>query len=94
MRESAIENKLTKAVKMMGGLPLKLISPSLVGLPDRMLLMPGGKIAFIELKAPGQEMRPLQMKRKRQLEDLGFPVYCIDDTKQIGGILDEINGQM
>lgn len=94
MRESAIENKLTKAVKKMGGLPLKFISPSLVGLPDRLLLMPGGKIAFIELKASGQAMRPLQMKRKRQLEALGFPVYCIDDTKQIGGILDEINGQM
>lgn len=90
MRESAIENKLTKAVKKMGGLPLKFISPSLVGLPDRLLLMPGGKIAFIELKASGQAMRPLQMKRKRQLEALGFPVYCIDDTKQIGGILDEL----
>ena len=49
-----------------------------------------GKIAFIELKAPGKALRPLQIRRKQQLEALGFPVYCIDSPEQIGGILDEI----
>ena len=57
---------------------------------DRLVLLPGGKIAFIELKAPGKQLRPLQVRRKRQLEALGFLVYCIDSPDQIGGIIDEI----
>jgi hypothetical protein len=60
------------------------------GVPDRLVLIPGGVIAFVELKAPGKQMRPLQIKRKRQLEELGFLVYCLDDIKMIGGVLDEI----
>jgi len=90
MREKAIEQKLTKAVKTMGGLALKLNVPGFDGIPDRLVLLPGGKLAFIELKAPGKRLRPLQEKRKRQLEALGFLVFCIDSTLQIGGILDEI----
>lgn len=49
----------------------------------------GGKILFIELKATGKTMRVLQVKRKRQLEELGFLVYCIDDVQQIKKILME-----
>ena len=90
MREKTIEAKLVKAVKLMGGLALKFISPGLDGVPDRLVLLPKGKIAFIELKAPGKELRPLQVRRKRQLEALGFSVYCIDNPDQIGAILNEI----
>lgn len=90
MREKCIETKLAKAVKSMGGLAPKFVSPGLDGVPDRLVLLPGGKIAFIELKAPGETLRPLQVRRKRQLEALGFLVYCIDGPEQIGGILDEI----
>jgi hypothetical protein len=90
MLEKYIENKLVTEVKKMGGLCLKLISPGFDGVPDRLVLLPHGKIAFIELKAPGAKMRSLQIKRKRQLEALGFLVYCIDSKEQIGGILDEI----
>ena len=49
-----------------------------------------GKVAFVELKAPGKRLRPLQEKRKGQLEGLGFPVYVVDRVEQIGGVLDEI----
>ena len=90
MREKYIETILVKAVKSMGGLALKFVSPGFDGVPDRLVLLPGGKIAFIELKAPGETLRPLQVRRKRQLEGLGFLVYCIDGPEQIGGILDEI----
>lgn len=90
MREKTVEAKLVKAVKIMGGLAPKFISPGLDGVPDRLVLLPGGRIAFIELKAPGKEMRPLQVRRKRQLEALGFLVYCIDSPEQIGVILNEI----
>lgn len=90
MRESEIEKRLKNAVKMRDGLALKFVSPNFNGVPDRLLLLPEGKAAFAELKATGRKMRSLQIKRKRQLEALGFLVYCIDDTEQIGGVLDEI----
>ncbi|WP_346914187.1 VRR-NUC domain-containing protein [Clostridium sp.] len=90
MRESEIEKALTIEVKKRGGLALKFISPGMSGVPDRLIMMKGGKLAFIELKAPGKKLRSLQIKRKRQLESLGFLVYCIDDKEKIGGVLDEI----
>lgn len=88
--EKHLEQVLTKEVKKRGGLALKFISPGMSGVPDRLIMMKGGRIAFIELKAPGKKMRPLQIKRKRQLETLGFLVYCIDNKDQIGDVLDEI----
>lgn len=88
--EKIIEQKLVRAVKMMGGLAPKFVSPGLNGVPDRIVLLPGAKLAFVELKADGKKPRPLQVKRKRQLEALGFLVYCIDSPEQIGGIIHEI----
>ena len=90
MNEKFIEKKLVEAVKRMGGLAPKFVSPGLDGVPDRIVLLPHGVLAFIEVKAPGKKMRPLQVRRKRQLERLGFSVYCIDCIEQIGVILDEI----
>ena len=80
MRESEIERMLALRVKKMGGMAVKFVSPGLDGVPDRIVL----------LKAPGKKPRPLQEKRKKQLEALGFPVYVIDGAEQIGGVLDEI----
>ena len=90
MLERDIEKRFVKAVKMRGGMALKFISPNLNGVPDRLILMPKGIAAFAELKTAGKKMRALQIKRKRQLESLGFSVYCIDSTEQIEGVLDEI----
>ena len=90
MIEKDIESKLRKYVEAMGGLALKFVSPGYAGVPDRIVLMPGGKMAFCELKAPGKVMRPLQIKRKEKLESLGFRVYCIDDPEEIKGVIDEI----
>lgn len=90
MKESEIERQLAVAVKKMGGMAVKFVSPGLNGVPDRIVLLPGRKMAFVELKAPGKKLRVLQEKRKRQLESLGFPVYVIDGVEQIGGVLDEI----
>lgn len=87
MRERDIEQQLVKAVKKTGGLCLKFISPSMNGVPDRLLLMPNGRAAFVELKSTGKKMRALQKRRKEQLEGLGFPVFCIDSAEQIGGVI-------
>ena len=59
-------------------------------MPDRLVLLPGGKISFVEVKAPGKEPRPLQVARHGLLRRLGFKVFVLDDPEQIGEILDEI----
>ena len=90
MRERQIEQKLVKAVKTAGGIAPKLTSPGFDGMPDRMVLMPGGCIGFVEVKAPGEKPRPLQLSRHRLLRRLGFKVYVLDSIEQIGGIIDDI----
>ena len=94
MLEKTIENKLKATVKDMGGIAFKFTAPGINGVPDRLVLLPHGKLAFIEPKAPGKKMRPMQVRRKRQLEQLGFLVYCIDSAEQIGGVLDAIENQL
>lgn len=90
MREKMIEQKFTAAVRTAGGLALKFASPGFDGVPDRIVLLPGGRMAFVEVKAPGKKPRPLQEARHRLLRRLGFKVYVLDDAGQIGGIIDEI----
>jgi len=90
MLEKVIEKKLVVAVKKMGGIAAKFVSPGLDGMPDRLVLLPNGKMAFVELKAPGKKPRPLQLRRIKQLQKIGFACYVIDNDDQIGGILDEI----
>lgn len=90
MREKTLEQQLTQAARRMSGIAPKFVSPGLDGVPDRLVLLPGGKIAFVEVKAPGKLLRPLQVKRKRQLEALGFRVYVIDSVEPIQRIIREI----
>lgn len=91
MNEKQIEQSLVSAVKRRGGVCPKWVSPGLDGVPDRIILLPYGKLAFAELKAPGEKPRPLQSARIRQLRAMGFLVYVIDDTGMIGGVLNEIS---
>ena len=90
MREKAIEAKLIQATKALGGIAPKFTSPGLDGMPDRIVILPGGHMAFVEVKAPGKVPRPIQEARHRMLRRLGFKVYVLDRPEQIGGILDEI----
>ena len=90
MKEKQLENKLRMAIKKAGGIAPKFVSPGFDGMPDRLILLPDGIIAFVELKAPGKKPRPLQLARHRLLRSLGFRVYVIDSEEQIGGLLDEI----
>lgn len=90
MREKRIEQKLVATVKKMGGICPKFVSPGLDGMPDRLVLLPGGRLAFVEVKAPGKKPRPLQLVRHEMLKRLDFTVYVLDDIKKIGEMLDEI----
>ena len=90
MLEKEIEQKLVRAVKAAGGMCPKFVSPGMDGMPDRLILMPGGHMAFAELKAPGKKPRPLQLHRHAQLQALGFQVFVVDALEQIKEVLDAL----
>ena len=92
MLESKIEQKFTLMVKSRGGMAPKWVSPGMLGVPDRIALLPDGKIGFVELKAPGKKPRAAQLARQQQLEALGFKVFVVDDASQIEEVLDAIQG--
>jgi hypothetical protein len=92
MREKDIEQKLVKEVEAAGGWAPKFVSPGNAGMPDRVILFPGGRIAFIELKAPGKKLRPLQAQRMRKLKRLGFHAETVDGADQIDSIICRIKG--
>lgn len=77
-------------MKKIDGMALKFTSPGMGGVPDRLILLPKGKVFFVELKAPGKDLRPIQIKRKKQLESLGFKVYVIDSYEKIDLFLQDV----
>ncbi len=90
MREKQIEQKLVSEVKRRGGICPKWVSPGFDGVPDRLVFLPGKHFGMVEVKAPGEKPRPLQVSRHRLLEKLGFKTYILDGTEQIQTLLDEI----
>ena len=90
LREYVIENEFVKAVRAAGGVAYKLTSQTANGLPDRLVLFFPAKTVFVELKAPGKMLRPLQRKRRYQLMQMGFPVLCIDRFSQIQSAINAI----
>lgn len=90
--EKDIEKKLKEAVKAVDGIALKFVSPSYNGMPDRIVLMPKGRIGFVETKDKGKKPRALQRTRHKQLRMLGFKVFTLDRPEQIEKIIKEIGG--
>ncbi|NEW66062.1 VRR-NUC domain-containing protein [Carnobacteriaceae bacterium zg-84] len=88
MKEKYIEQKLVAEVKKADGLCIKLVG--MVGIPDRMVLLPNGKIGFVEVKQKGKKPRAIQVKRITQLSSLGVQCFVLDDVVQIGGIIHAI----
>lgn len=92
MREKQVEQALVKAVKASGGICPKFVSPGLAGVPDRLVLMPNGKMGFVEVKAPTKKPRALQLYRMQQLTDLGFKCFVLDEIEQIPALVQRIGG--
>lgn len=88
--ERFVEAKIRQAVTARGGLCLKFVSPGFAGVPDRLILLPGGRVGFVEVKRLGVKPRPLQMRRHQQLQALGFKVFTVDDPEKIRGVLDDL----
>jgi hypothetical protein len=85
--ERKVEEKFKELVRAKGGWAIKLLPFNLNGLPDRIALLPGGRLFFAEIKKPGEVARPLQLAVHRRLIKLGFEVYIIDHVDQIKKIL-------
>lgn len=90
MQESAIEKKLRIATKKRNGLCLKFISPGNSGVPDRLILMQNSRVAFVELKRPGEDLKPLQKYWRRVIKSFGLHYFKLDSPDEIEGVLDEI----
>ena len=82
--EKDIESYFTRKVKEHGGLAWKFVSPGHAGeVPDRIVLMPGGKCCFAEIKAPGKKPRKLQISVMERLKKYGFDVWVIDSHGKV-----------
>jgi G:T-mismatch repair DNA endonuclease (very short patch repair protein) len=86
MKETHIEKKLKKRIEGLGGKCKKFVSPGSSGEPDRICLFPGGRVFFVEIKAPGKKARPLQEKRHEELRELGFKVLVVDTEEEVNEI--------
>lgn len=90
MREKEIEHHLVMETRRAGGMALKFVSPSFSGMPDRLVLLGDGKMGFVEVKAPGQKPRPLQLRRHAMLRRLGYQVFVLDAMEDIPAVLKAI----
>lgn len=90
MNEKLIEKKLREKVKQLGGIAIKFSSFTFTGFPDRIVLMPGGRIWFAELKTTGKSLLPRQKIVIPMLRQLGFQVRVIDDEEGLQSFLEEI----
>ena len=86
IRESTIEKHLVAEVKKAGGIAYKFLSPGRRAVPDRLVLLPGGRAVFVECKAPGEKPRPEQVREHERLRARGFTVVVLD-SKNLEGIL-------
>ncbi|GIQ63609.1 hypothetical protein PACILC2_21770 [Paenibacillus cisolokensis] len=92
MRESVLERRLVREVERIGGLAPKWVSPGNRGVPDRLVILPGGRTVYVEMKAPGKPLQPLQEKWARKLFKLGHQYYKIDSIEDIDRFIDEVRG--
>lgn len=90
MNEKLIEKKLRERAKKMGGIALKFLPYFWVGAPDRLILLPGAKVYWVETKSTGDNLRPVQQTRKKQLEKLGFKVFKIDSQESLDQFFEEV----
>ena len=93
MREKEVEKYLVKKVKEIGGKAFKFVSPGNAGVPDRMVCLPGGRIFFVELKAPGGKTTALQDLQIKKLYDLGFNVMVTDNKETIDRLIEFWNNE-
>lgn len=94
MRESKIESELVRQVRAAGGDALKFVSPGRVGVPDRLVVMPGGVCSFVECKAPGKRPTAAQSREHNRLAALGVPVHVVDSFESVCDAVAELRAEV
>ncbi|NOP79610.1 VRR-NUC domain-containing protein [Bacillus paranthracis] len=89
MRESEVESYLAKKVKQIGGLAPKWVSPGQRGVPDRIVILHNGITLYVEVKAPGKKLAPLQELWAKRLTKLGHRAYMIDTKEGVDSFIGE-----
>lgn len=90
MKENTIEGYLRKRVRAAGGKCYKFVSPGHIGAPDRICIFPGGRVYFVETKAPGGKPRPSQLAFHRELAALGVAMRVIDTREKVREFVREV----
>lgn len=90
MRERDIEKKLVNEIRKMGGEAFKWTSPGNDGVPDRIVMLPGGRLIFIELKADRGSLSPIQKVQIRRIQKLGQEVYVVRGMDGLEEFLKEV----
>lgn len=85
--EKAIEKYLVEQVKAIGGICLKYSNANMVGYPDRLVCLHGGKVVWVELKSRGKKPTKIQTIRQSELASMGHEVYTIDNKKAIDELI-------
>lgn len=90
MRESSVEGKLRDGVRALGGICYKWVSPGQDGVPDRIVMMPGGRLWFVELKKTDGELSAIQRVQLKKLGRLGFSVRVLYGPEDVAEFLEEV----
>ena len=93
MQEKTIEKKLREQIQAKSGMALKFSSPYYTGMPDRIVLMPGGRICFVELKKPGETPTERQKVVHAKLRGLGFSVAVVDSVESLEAFMEGLKNE-
>jgi len=92
--EKYLEKKLREEVRKAGGLAIKFTSPYFTGMPDRLVLMPKGRIWFVEIKSTGKRLKDIQEAQAKKLQELGFNTRVIDSEESLGSFMREVRHEL
>ncbi len=90
MKESAIEAKLVRMVRDMGGLCFKFVSPGNPGVPDRLIILPGGRVVFVELKTEVGRLANIQKWQLEEMRRRGADVRVLKGLEQVKAFVEEV----
>jgi hypothetical protein len=90
IKERDVERYFKAQLEKRGALVFKFVSPGQAGVPDRVVLLPGGRVVFAEMKAPGEKPRPLQRAVFARMARAGHPVYIIDSREAVKKFMEEV----
>lgn len=94
MLEKDIEQWLNKKVESLGGLSFKFVSPNNPGVPDRIYILPGGKVFFVELKTEIGKMSNIQKWQRERLQKIGCRFYLVKGMGQARKFIKELENEI